>query len=316
MRRLAAVLLATTMLLAGCSGDADGGDGDTDGAVETNGDAAVLEAVTVEGDLGSAPTLTFEQPFAIAAPVARVDTAGTGAELAAGQSVSFHYIAINGDDGTSLASTWDEGATQTIVLDEQTIPELTDVLVGQAVGVRVLFATPGGPAVPATDTTAATEAYPAVVMALEVLDARTVPTRAEGAAVEPAAGLPTVTLAENGEPTITVPADAVEPTELVVQPLIKGAGTEVAAGDTITVHYTGALWDGTVFDSSWAGAPFPTPIGAGQLIAGWDTGLVGQTVGSQVLLVIPGDLGYGEAGSGAIPPDATLVFVVDILDAS
>jgi peptidylprolyl isomerase len=85
------------------------------------------------------------------------------------------------------------------------------------------------------------------------------------------------------------------------------------------VHYTGVIWDsGKTFDSSWdRGAPVDFAIGQGQVIAGWDAGLVGQTVGSQVLLVIPPDQGYGERGQ----PDAgisgtdTLVFVVDILDA-
>ena len=110
------------------------------------------------------------------------------------------------------------------------------------------------------------------------------------------------------------------PDTLVVQPLITGTGPVVTAGQTITVHYTGVIWDsGKKFDSSWdGGAPVDFAIGEGQVIAGWDQGLVGQTVGSQVLLVIPPALGYGESGQ----PDAgisgtdTLVFVVDILDAA
>ena len=73
--------------------------------------------------------------------------------------------------------------------------------------------------------------------------------------------------------------------------------------------------DGTPFDSSWSrGQPLVSPIGMQQLIAGWDVGLIGQPVGSQVLLVVPADQGYGDTGSGAIPPGATLIFVVDILE--
>ena len=122
----------------------------------------------------------------------------------------------------------------------------------------------------------------------------------------------------HGEPEIEVPAGTEEPTELVVQPLIKGAGPVVEAGQEITVQYKGWLFDGTLFDSSWDGDPFPAPIGVDNLIAGWDEGLVGLTVGSQVLLVVPGDKGYGAEGSssGSIPPNATLIFVVDILDAA
>jgi len=92
----------------------------------------------------------------------------------------------------------------------------------------------------------------------------------------------------------------------------------VETGQTITVHYTGVLWDtGEVFDSSWeSGSAASFPIGTGGVIAGWDKGLVGRTVGSQLLLVIPPADGYADAGSGStIPPGATLVFVVDILDA-
>ncbi len=86
------------------------------------------------------------------------------------------------------------------------------------------------------------------------------------------------------------------------------------------MQYTGAIWkNGKVFDSSWKGnGSVQFPIGAGQVIAGWDEGLVGQTVGSQVLLVIPPDKGYGAAGqpSAGIKGTTTLVFVVDILAAT
>jgi FKBP-type peptidyl-prolyl cis-trans isomerase len=84
------------------------------------------------------------------------------------------------------------------------------------------------------------------------------------------------------------------------------------------VQYTGAtLANGKVFDSSWTDqGAFATPIGTGQVIPGWDQGLVGQTVGSRVLLSIPSNLAYGAKGQGPIPANAPLVFVVDILAAA
>ena len=87
------------------------------------------------------------------------------------------------------------------------------------------------------------------------------------------------------------------------------------AGQTVVVKYTGWLWDGTQFDSSWdADRVYPVAnVGQAQVIAGWNQGLVGLTVGSQALLVIPPDLGYGSTASGPIPADSTLVFVVDVL---
>jgi peptidylprolyl isomerase len=126
-----------------------------------------------------------------------------------------------------------------------------------------------------------------------------------------------VTLDADGKPSVAVPATD-PPTELVAQLLIEGNGAAVEAGQTITVHYTGIVWaTSTQFDSSWDRAsPATFPIGSGSVIKGWDAGLVGQKVGSQVLLVVPPDQGYGSEGnpSAGISGTDTLVFVVDILD--
>ena len=312
MRRLAAALIATTLLLAGCSGGSGDADADaekTNDSTATPDDAATLEAVEVEGDLGAAPTLTFEQPFTISEPVARVDVEGEGEPLEDGQTLSIHYVAVSGDDGTSFGSTWDLGTPESLILgDEAILPALTEALTGQKVGARVLFAAPGGAA---TETS---EAYPATIMAIEVLAAKTLPTRAEGEAVAPAEGLPTVTLAENGEPSISIPADYPTPADLVVQPLIEGTGPVVETGQSVTVQYSGWTLDGEQFDSSWARTPFTTTIGTGAVITGWDEAIVGRTVGSQLLLVVPKEKAY--AGTENALAEETLVFVVDILDAS
>ncbi len=157
-----------------------------------------------------------------------------------------------------------------------------------------------------------------LLFVVDVKGVRTPLKRATGTSVSPPDGLPTVELGADGKPTITVPKSA-PPTQLVVQPLIKGDGPVVAAGQTLTVQYTGIIYgSGKQFDSSWdRGAPADFPIGAGQVIKGWDEGLVGQTVGSQVLLVVPPDKGYGATGQSqaGIAGTDTLVFVVDILDA-
>jgi peptidylprolyl isomerase len=160
-----------------------------------------------------------------------------------------------------------------------------------------------------------------LIYVLDVLTAETPAQpldRAEGTPVDPESGLPTVELDDDGKPTITLP-DGDPPTELVTQVLIEGEGDEVEAGQTLTVHYTGIIWPGgDQFDSSWdRGEPAQFPIGTGGVIPGWDQGLVGQTVGSQVLLVIPPELGYGTDGNpqAGIEGTDTLVFVVDILAA-
>jgi FKBP-type peptidyl-prolyl cis-trans isomerase len=100
------------------------------------------------------------------------------------------------------------------------------------------------------------------------------------------------------------------------QDVAVGKGAEAQQGQVAVVHYTGWLTDGTKFDSSRdRGEPFSFPIGAGQVIPGWDEGVAGMKVGGRRKLVIPADLGYGDAGAPpVIPPGATLVFDVELMD--
>ncbi|SIN30997.1 peptidylprolyl isomerase [Micromonospora cremea] len=116
----------------------------------------------------------------------------------------------------------------------------------------------------------------------------------------------------------TVEAGKGELKKLAVTPLIKGTGPAVKKGQTITTNYVGVFYkDGQEFDSSWkAGQPATFPIGVGQVIPGWDQGLVGVTVGSRVQLDIPGELGYGnDAAAAGGRPTGPLRFVVDVLAA-
>jgi len=105
-----------------------------------------------------------------------------------------------------------------------------------------------------------------------------------------------------------------QPSGLYLQDLAVGTGAQAAPGTTVDVHYTGWLADGKKFDSSRGGAPFSFTIGRGMVIAGWDEGVAGMKVGGKRKLVLPPELGYGEAGAGGvIPPGATLVFEVELL---
>ena len=103
--------------------------------------------------------------------------------------------------------------------------------------------------------------------------------------------------------------------ELKIEDLQVGTGDEAKAGKTVSVHYTGWLENGTKFDSSLdRRQPFSFPLGAGHVIRGWDQGVAGMKVGGKRKLTIPPDLGYGARGAGGvIPPNATLIFEVELL---
>jgi peptidylprolyl isomerase len=118
------------------------------------------------------------------------------------------------------------------------------------------------------------------------------------------------------KPKVTVPKGA-PPTELQVKDLKKGTGAVVAPGETLKVNYIGVLYsNGKTFDTNFGKLPLMFPIGTGQVIPGWDKGLIGMRVGGRRELIIPPNLAYGPRGSGKIPPNATLVFVVDLLGVS
>ncbi len=108
------------------------------------------------------------------------------------------------------------------------------------------------------------------------------------------------------------------PSGLVIEELVVGSGAAAAAGQKVSVHYTGWLTDGKKFDSSKdRGDPFIFPLGRGQVIRGWDEGVAGMKIGGKRKLTIPPGLGYGARGAGGvIPPNATLVFEVELLSIS
>src|SRR3989338_2612035 len=107
-----------------------------------------------------------------------------------------------------------------------------------------------------------------------------------------------------------------EPTELKIEDLTLGTGAEAVNGKSVIVNYSGTLTNGTKFDSSYdRNIPFSFTLGAGEVIKGWDLGVAGMKVGGKRKLTIPADLGYGTRGAGAdIPPNATLVFEVELLE--
>jgi peptidylprolyl isomerase len=169
----------------------------------------------------------------------------------------------------------------------------------------------GGSSAPADDlasrpsTAASTEATPAAG-------------GAAGASCAPAPGGPTKVTGTTDlgkKPEIEVP-DTPPPCNLVIGDIVEGTGQAAKPGDRLTMKYVGVLYaTGKQFDASWdRGQDFPFTLGAGEVIPGWDKGMVGMKVGGRRELILPPDMAYGDQGAGAdIPPGATLIFVVDLV---
>lgn len=103
--------------------------------------------------------------------------------------------------------------------------------------------------------------------------------------------------------------------DLIIQDLEEGEGKEVEEGDLVTVHYIGTLPNGMEFDNSFlAGQPFMFTVGVGDVIEGWDTGILGMKPGGQRILIVPPELAYGDRSVGRVPADATLVFAIELVD--
>ncbi len=313
-RGLVAIALGTALVLSGCA-SGDGGSASpsatesaaaNDTGVPTEADIAALDSVVVTGTDGDA-TLAFDKGLTVSTTTSKVVTEGDGDEVAEGDLVTMQYIVYQGSSAELLGSTWTDDAAESFTVGDASYELLNDALIGQKVGAQVLVAFPSQEDDQTTDTR---------VNLIQIVSTKDVPDRAEGEAFTPAEGLPVVTLDDTGKPSIDIPEGYADPTELVVQTLIKGSGPEVTADQTVTTQYTGWTLDGESFDSSWEnGAPATFPLSG--VIEGWTTGLAGQTVGSQVLLVVPAALAYGAEASETNPlAGKTLVFVVDILDAS
>ncbi|GAA3206224.1 FKBP-type peptidyl-prolyl cis-trans isomerase [Microbacterium terregens] len=306
IRPFAALSVAalSAVLLAGCASGAPEGSASPSGppvvdlCEATAPSGAASEAVTVEGAVGEESTATFDLPLKISELQATVIEEGSGDPVEAGQLVRFALTGFNADTGENMGAI---GYGETPLLPAQISP---DNPIGQILG----CATPGTRVVatfPPSDPNAG-EVY-----VFDFLDI--VPSAAWGEPQEPVKGMPVVTLDDDGAPTIELPGgDA--PTAVELEALKKGDGDTVLSGDTVLVQYTGVKWsDGTVFDSSWeAGAP--TSFQTTGVVDGFRQALEGQTVGSQVVVVIPPAFGYGEGEiNDADLKGETLVFVVDIL---
>ena len=319
--RLAAVFAVPALLLTGCASEGSPSQAGASGSATAGGApaSAALASVKVTGAAGAKPTVALgATPTSLSASGAKVVTPGTGAVITKGQKVTVDYVLVNGKDGKEADTTFGKRPATFLADPGQLLPGLANGMIGQKIGSRVLVgvAPKEGFAGGAGNSQLGFGKDDALIFVLDIKSAVTPLSGPQGDPVTPAAGLPTVKADAKGAPTIVMPKTK-PPTKLVVQPLIKGKGAVVKAGQTVSLAYVGAVYaGGKVFDSSFtSGKNLETAIGVGGLVPGFDKGIVGQTVGSRVLLVLPPDQGYGTAGNAqaGIKGTDTIVFVVAIL---
>jgi FKBP-type peptidyl-prolyl cis-trans isomerase len=319
MRRaaaLAVIPLLAAVAVAGC-----GSSSSSSSAAAAASDT--YKSVTVTGTFNKAPTVTIPKETGSGPLLTKTVIQGTGAKLTSSDGMIGNYVAYDWSGKTSkqLGSSYSQGTPSLFV--GSLLPGLETALVGQKLGSRVLAVIPPKDAFGSTgNSTEGIGANDTLVFVIDMISTFGTSSVPGTQATNGGGSLPTVTApAANSTagPTIKIPAKTTAPKALQVKTLIKGKGAVVKKGQDLAVQYTGVIWrTGAVFDSSWArSTPLTTVIGEGQVIKGWDTGLVGQTVGSRVLLVIPPADGYGSAGASqaGIKGTDTLVFVVDILAA-
>ena len=327
--RIAATLFVTTGLLvslAACSTPTA-----TDPDCDTTPSGSVSQSIKVTGDFGKEPTTKFDIPLKAPESTQRsVVIEGDGDTVLPGDVVDVRFSIYSGASSADIAgSDWSSEATEAFPVDDtQFLPGIVRTLECTKVGSRVVGVIPPADAFGETgQPDLGVGPDDAIVVVIDVVGieapAEPAPTptnvlpKADGADQPPVEGLPTVVLADDGRPTVTIP-DTAPPTELQLAVLKKGDGAVVADGADVTVHYEGINWaTKEIFDESWAKGT-PATFNTGQVIAGFTQALVGQTVGSQVIVVIPPALGYGEASDTNTNALAgqTLVFVIDILAVS
>lgn len=319
-----ALMASLGLALAGCGGSSSSASTSTESASSTESGSSSssssststmsqLAGITATGKPGKKPTISFHTPMTVQNNTYAVLQKGDGATIQPGDRVCSQGIAINAKDGSELMNTWTKNTPDcSLVVDSSsTTDAYYKIFKGAKINSTIAFGV--------NDSNSSGTSY---ILAMTLVSKTKALTRATGTTVKDIpSDLPKVTLAKNGKPSLSL--NGYKPSgSLVAQTLIKGTGDKVTSTDTVSAHYTG--WyetkKGTLkqFDSSWDSGS-ASSFSLSSVVKGWTKGLTGQTVGSQVLLVIPPDLGYGSdaqkdsSGNVTIPANSTLYFVVDIL---
>lgn len=263
-----------------------------------------LDALEISGGSGQ-PSISNLDGFTVDETQSKIIRMGDGGVIERGNVVRVHIVAYSGSDGAQLTNTYEEfGDPQKLVISEAGLPpDILGEIQGKTIGSRIVIAA----VVPGMEDAGETET---IVYVIDLISRQECDATADD--------LPRLVMDDspNFERTDDTP-DEVD--DVLCHVVEEGDGNKIEAGDSITVNYAGQIYpDGQTFDSSWdRGEAITFDVGVGRLIGCWDEGLVGRSVGSTVILACPPQDAYGDNGSGEIiQPGDTLVFAVEILDAS
>ncbi len=293
--------------------------GDEGGGVEEPSGGAGLDSVEISGETGSEPKVTWDGEMKADGIETEVISEGDGDEVGSGDSVFAHIWIGNGFEQKKAYSTYDATEPQLLTVDEKNLsPLFLEGLEGQTIGSRVAIAASAEEAFgEAGNPQLGIGNKDTVLTVIDIISG--IEDGADGEEQKAPAWVPELQ-GDDEAPTGFDFAGTPEPTDALQSAVIvQGEGDVVESGQTMAVNYLGQVYDGKKpFDESFSTQPASFGIGVGQVVKGWDEALVGQTVGSRVVLAIPPELGYGKGGNeqAGITGTDTLYFVVDILGAA
>jgi peptidylprolyl isomerase len=295
------LLLATT--LVACGDDSSGDD--------SSGDA--LQGITVEGDVGKEPKVTWDGKLDVDKTETTVVTKGDGEEIKNGDQVSSYLWIGNGYTQKKAYSTYDTGQPETLTASDTILPVLKDAVIGQTIGSRVAITANASDVFgPSGNTQLGIGNDDSLLIIIDLVEMYTPPKPTD----VPASKMPSLVI-KDGDPVrfdFTGIAKPKPDGDLLRSVIKKGTGKTVTTDMTVTANYLGSVYGAKKpFDESYSKKPVPFALSS--VVPGWTYGLSGVKVGSRVLLQIPPDLGYGEKAQPNIPANSTLYFVVDIISA-
>lgn len=321
------IAAASLFFLAACGEDDPSGDNSSAPSASTSASAKPsespspepsvkpsdnLDAIKVKGGFGDKPKVSVKDPWAVSKTQSKVLEKGDGAKVLEDGSVTVDYVGVNGRTGKPFDSSFDRGEQATFSLTG-VIAGFKKGLVGKHVGDRVLVAMTGedGYDQMGGNPQADINVGDSLIFVVDIT--ATTLSDADGEAVKAKKGLPEVSV-DGDKPKVTIP-DTDPPSKTTVQPLIKGEGAKVKENDLVTTRSTTVLWkDGKVVDDSWGERWAPDPQTGQTRLEAMQKAMVGQPVGSRLIMVFPPGTAYknGDRTQG-ITKDDTVVMVVDIL---